>query len=105
MLNATAVLQPVLSPKQQWLRGGVLRANEAPRCAWVYTSSIVCSQSNSYPPDRAYSSASASFITPTVQLLLPLTARVYLLCPIHQPQVAKTPTLNNTLYTNPVAHV
>ena len=98
MLNATAVLQPVLTPKQQWLRGGVLRADEAPRCAWAYKSSIVRSQSNSYPPDRAYSSASPSLITLTVRLLLPLTAHVYLLCPIHQPQVAKTSTLNYTLY-------
>ena len=32
VLNATAVLQPVLSPKQQWRRGGVLHADEAPCC-------------------------------------------------------------------------
>ena len=32
VLNATAVLQPVLSLKQQWRRGGVLRADEAPCC-------------------------------------------------------------------------
>ena len=91
VLNATAVLQPVLSPKQQWRRGDVLRADEAHCCAWVHTSSIVRSQSLTRPLR----------IAPTVQFSLPFQAHHYLLCPIHQPprsQDLKIPRFNYTLY-------
>ena len=88
VLNATAVLQPVLSPKQQWSRGGVLRADEPPRCTRVHTSSIV----------RSQSLTRLLRITPTV--LIPSSLQlmfVYYVLFIN-PKVAKTSRINYTLY-------